>query len=52
MVCVANWRCSWRGVQPRRMEPATRVSLAILARMFEWRNALVVVPPATLSIGI
>jgi putative transposase len=36
------------GVQLRRMDAATRVSLAILARMFEWRNALVVVQPATL----
>jgi putative transposase len=32
-----------RGVQPRRVDAATRVSLAILARMFDWRNALVVV---------
>lgn len=37
-----------RGVQPRRMDAATRVRLAILATMFEWRNALVVVQPATL----
>ncbi len=37
-----------RGVQPRRMDAATRVSLAILAKMFDWRNALVVVRPATM----
>ena len=37
-----------RGVQPRPMDAATRVSLAILARMFDWRNALVVVQPATM----
>jgi len=37
-----------RGVQPRRMDAATRVSLAILARMFNWWNALVVVQPATM----
>ena len=37
-----------RGVQPRRMDAATRVSLAILAKMFDWRNALVVVQPATM----
>ena len=36
-----------RGVQPRRVDAATRVSLAILARMFDWRNVLVVVQPAT-----
>ena len=37
-----------RGVQPRRVDAATRVSLAVLARMFAWRNALVVVQPATM----
>jgi putative transposase len=37
-----------RGVQPRRVDAATRASLAILARMFDWRRALVVVQPATL----
>jgi hypothetical protein len=41
-----------RGVQPRRMDAATRVSLAILAGMFEWRNALVVVQPASLILAI
>src|SRR3981189_3311761 len=37
-----------RGVHPRRMDAGTRVSLSILARMFDWRNALVVVQPATM----
>ena len=37
-----------RGVQPRRVDAATRVSLAVLAKLFDWRSALVVVQPATL----
>jgi putative transposase len=37
-----------RGVRPRRVDAATRASLAILARMFDWRNALVVVQPGTM----
>lgn len=37
-----------RGVQPRRVDAATRVSLAILARLFDWRKVLVVVQPATM----
>ena len=37
-----------RGVQPRRVDAATRVSLAVLARLFDWRGALVVVRPATM----
>ena len=36
------------GVRPRRVDAATRVRLALLARMFDWRNALVVVQPATM----
>ena len=36
-----------RGVQPRRVDAATRVSLAVLAKLFDWRSALVVVQPAT-----
>jgi putative transposase len=35
------------GVQPRRVDGATRVSLALLARLFGWRGALAVVQPAT-----
>ena len=37
-----------RGVQPRPVDAATRVSLAVLARLFDWRSALVVVQPATM----
>jgi hypothetical protein len=37
-----------RGVRPRRVDPATRTSLALLARLFDWRDALVVVQPATM----
>jgi transposase InsO family protein len=37
-----------RGVRPRRVDAATRVSLVLLARRFEWRGALVVVQPGTL----
>jgi len=36
------------GVRPRRVDAATRVSLAFLAKLFDWRNALVVVQPATM----
>jgi hypothetical protein len=37
-----------RGVRPRRVDAATRVSLAVLAKLFGWRSALVVVQPATM----
>jgi putative transposase len=37
-----------RGVKPRRIDTATRISLAVLSRFFNWRNALVVVRPETL----
>jgi hypothetical protein len=37
-----------RGVRPRRVDAATRVSLIVLAKLFEWRDALMVVQPATL----
>ncbi len=37
-----------RGIKPRRVDPATRVSLALLSRLFDWRDALVVVRPETL----
>src|SRR6202049_2172715 len=37
-----------RGVEPRRIDAATRISLAILARCFEWRDALFVVQPNTM----
>lgn len=37
-----------RGVRPKRVDAATRVSLAFLSRWFDWCSALVVVRPETL----
>src|SRR5229473_2652839 len=37
-----------RGIQPRGIDAATRISLALLARLFEWRDALFVVQPKTM----
>jgi putative transposase len=37
-----------RGVKPRRIDAATRLSLVVLSRLFNWRSALVVVRPETL----
>lgn len=37
-----------RGVQPRRIDAASRVSLALWAKLFDWRGALVIVQPATM----
>jgi putative transposase len=37
-----------RGIQARRIDFATRISLAILARLFEWRDALFVIQPKTM----
>ena len=37
-----------RGVNPRRVNAATRASLAFLSRLFDWRDALVVVRPETM----
>jgi putative transposase len=37
-----------RGVKPRRIDAATRVSLVLLSRFFAWRSAVVVVRPQTL----
>jgi putative transposase len=37
-----------RGLKPRRIDAATRASLAFLSRLFDWRSALVVVRPETL----
>ena len=37
-----------RRVMRRRVDAATRVRLALLARLFDWRSALVVVRPETL----
>jgi putative transposase len=37
-----------RGAKPRRIDTATRLGLALLSRLFNWRDALVVVRPETL----
>jgi putative transposase len=37
-----------RGVKPRRIDAATRVALTVLSRLFDWRDTLAVVTPATL----
>ena len=37
-----------RDSKPRRIDAATRVSLAWLSRLFQWGSALVVVRPQTL----
>jgi hypothetical protein len=37
-----------RGNRPGRIDPATRISLAVLARLFDWRSTLVVVKPETM----
>ena len=37
-----------RKVDPRRIDPATRITLALLSRLFNWRDALIVVQPKTL----
>ena len=37
-----------RGVNPPRIDPLTRISLAMLSRFFEWRSALVVLRPETM----
>ena len=37
-----------RGIKPRRVDAATRVSLALLFWLFDWRDAPVVVRPETL----
>ena len=36
-----------RGIKPRRVDYATRVSLALFSRLFDWRDAVVVVSPST-----
>jgi hypothetical protein len=34
-----------RAMKPRRVDPVTRIALALLSRFFNWRDALVVVRP-------
>src|SRR5258708_10383697 len=41
-----------RKVDPGRIDPATRITLALLSRLFNWRDALIVVQPKTLFAGI
>ena len=36
-----------RGVEPRRIDAATRISLAWLSRLCDWRSCLIVVRPET-----
>jgi putative transposase len=37
-----------RGIKPRRVDYATRVSLALFSRLFDWRYAVVIVRPSTI----
>jgi putative transposase len=37
-----------RGVKPRRINHATRVSLALFARLFDWRDSVMYVRPSTI----
>src|SRR6516162_7074600 len=36
-----------RGIKPRRLDHAGRVSLALLSKLFSWRDAVVIVRPST-----
>ncbi len=40
--------CKERGIKPRRIDPAMRVSLAVLATLCNWRETLMVLRPETL----
>ena len=37
-----------RDIKPRRVDHATRVSLALFSRLFDWRDAVVIVRPSTI----
>ena len=37
-----------RGIKPKRVDYATRVSLALFTRLLDWRNAVVNVHPSTM----
>ena len=37
-----------RKVRPRRIDPASRLTLVLLSKLFNWKEALVIVKPATL----
>ena len=36
-----------RGIKPRRADGATRVSLTLFSKLFDWRDAVVIIRPAT-----
>ena len=36
-----------RGIRPRRLDHAGRVSLSVLSRLFNWRDGIVIVRPST-----
>jgi putative transposase len=37
-----------RGIKPRRADTATRMSLVLLSKLFDWRDVLIIVRPETL----
>ena len=37
-----------RGIKPRRVDQGTRVSLSVFSRLFNWRDAIVIVRPSTI----
>jgi hypothetical protein len=37
-----------RGIKPRHVDHATRVSLALFTRLFDWRDAVIIVRPSTI----
>jgi hypothetical protein len=37
-----------RGIKPRHVDAATRMSLVLLSKLFDWRCALIIVRPETL----
>ena|ERR1035438_4132412 len=39
-------------IRPRRLTDAARLSLVLWSRLFDWKEALMVVTPGTLSAGI
>ena len=40
-----------RGIKRRRVDHATRASLALFSRLFDWRDAVVIVRPSTWFAG-
>ena len=40
-----------RGVKPPRIDAPTRISQALLTRLFDWRRAIVIVRPQTILRG-